>query len=272
MGGGGVAQAAPKLINPDYCPPVAALTANPGHVLPSYCDIALMRTLRANKYTDVGRSLAVATYQKEVNSLALGDGLAVTGTLDAPTAASILQAQALELASPDPAATGDEDYVDKSTQLSYLLRNGKVTDVLSVSTGRDQQPGQDDYTPTGSWQINQNVEGPTYHNTTGEYMGYARFFIGIVYALHAQQVDYDGNDSHGCVRYRTATMRTIVAPRFGTGDTVRIVARLPQRVTAASHKLSLNRAPKPPTTLVPAPAEAPVAPPTAGAVPGVGPG
>ncbi len=234
--GGGAANAQPKVIHPDYCPALEVLRADPGQSLANYCKVALMRTLRAARFTDTKRPWAISAYKRQVNSLDLNkEDLEVNGALDAQTAASILEGKGLEMATPVQTKKGRVAFINKAAQLSYLISGGKIRDILAVSTGMHttrKNVGQrgNMFTPEGRFRLNENVEGPNYHD--GE-MGSAQFMTingtTYIYAHHSNpDVPLDAEPkSHGCVRYTKGTMEAIVAPFLEPGDTTVISHNLP---------------------------------------------
>jgi PKD repeat protein len=112
-------------------------------------------------------------------------GLARTGSTDARFW------RALEAAhDPVPRHGGPGLHVEvsKETQVLFLVRDGKVTLILTVSTGATGN------TPVGVWHVYSKVPG---YNS--EQMYYSSFFVGA-FAIHGYHSVPPYPASHGCVR------------------------------------------------------------------------
>lgn len=191
------------------------------------CGRFLIRGLRQGSvYDDVSPTLSVASYQKRAK-------LAVDGDLGPITARSILKGRALNPSSPDPDSRGRELLIDKSEQLAYSLKNGKLLHIFSVSTGTEKPYREVDQdgsvhtgvadTLTGTFKIFSEMSA-NYRNDRNQPMPYAHYFEGSQgLAVHSGVVDTSGRDSHGCVRVDNSTMVKYIVRQFKLGDKVKIV-------------------------------------------------
>lgn len=218
-------------IKTDQCPSTKVMFEEQ-HV-PAACETFLMKVIRNSVYDDAADNLAVATYQKIANRQS-NAGLTVDGDLGPRTARMILHRKALRPSSPHKSMKGKELFIRKSDQVAYVLGNGAVKHIFSISSGsgiaykneigRDGKPYSGDATtPTGNFKINERVHGPVHIPAPplGD-MPYARYFYRG-FAIHAGNVSPTGRQSHGCIRFNYGTMQNIVAPKFNTGDRIKIV-------------------------------------------------
>ncbi len=209
------------------CPASEKITSQTSLSAP--CRTFLMGSLRQSVYDDPSDMLSVATYQK------LAGLKAVDGALGPITAKSILSGKALRLTSPDRQAGKKEMLIDKSLQVAYMLGNGSVKHVFSVSSGREHdysELGKDGkihqgsgHTPTGTFRVYDSK--PADYTAPLGAMPYARFFTDKAqtiegFAVHAGTVDPAGRASHGCVRLDRATVESVIVKELNIGDTVKI--------------------------------------------------
>ncbi|MGI9027906.1 MAG: L,D-transpeptidase [Candidatus Saccharimonadales bacterium] len=203
------------------CPAAEKVTSKN---LSTGCRTAVMKLLRDSVYDDPSDMLAVATYQKLAK-------LPVDGALGPITTRSVLKGKALKVASPDPKTKQRELYIRKSDQVAYVLGKGKVEHVLSISSGSDipySEKGQSGkaHTPTGNYRI-KYIKDKNYTAPLGA-MPHARFYNDrnnslSGFAVHAGNVDTNGNDSHGCIRVDGAAMVRYIVPKFRVGTRIKIV-------------------------------------------------
>jgi N-acetylmuramoyl-L-alanine amidase len=111
-------------------------------------------------------------------------GLPRTGAVDARFWIALQRAQVPRARYP----SGDHVEVSKGRQVLFLVRDGKVTLVVPVSTGATGN------TPLGHWPVYSRVPG-----FNAKAMYYSSFFTGA-YAIHGYQSVPPYPASHGCVR------------------------------------------------------------------------
>lgn len=108
-------------------------------------------------------------------------GLPRTGSMNAATWLALGRVRP-----PRPRLGGNYIEVDKTKQILYVVRKGKVTLIVPVSTGATGN------TPIGIFHVYSKVPG-------GAVMYYSNFFIGA-FAIHGYVVVPPYPASHGCVR------------------------------------------------------------------------
>ena len=108
-------------------------------------------------------------------------GLPRTGSMSAATWRALTHAKP-----PRPRLRGNYIEVDKTKQVLYVVRGGKVTLIVPVSTGRTGN------TPIGLFRVYSKVPG-------GAVMYYSNFFTGA-FAVHGYVEVPPYPASHGCVR------------------------------------------------------------------------
>jgi hypothetical protein len=108
-------------------------------------------------------------------------GLPRTGSMNAATWRALTHAKP-----PRPRLRGNYIEVDKTKQVLYVVRGGKVTLIVPVSTGRTGN------TPIGLFHVYSKVPG-------GAVMYYSNFFTGA-FAVHGYVDVPPYPASHGCVR------------------------------------------------------------------------
>jgi hypothetical protein len=122
-------------------------------------------------------------------------GLPRTGAVDTSVWSKLQQAQA-----PRPRYPGDHVEVSKGRQVLFVVRDGKVTLVVPVSTGATGN------TPTGVWHVYRRVAGWDW------VLWYPTYFTGA-FAIHGYPEVPPYPASHGCVR-----VPMWVAPRLFEAD------------------------------------------------------
>lgn len=140
-------------------------------------------------------------------------GLPTTGVTDDATATRINT----ELCRPTTSVAGTDFFeVDKSQQLAFVVRGGRVQWVLHVSTGNgrtyDEENRKDAgareigvaITPTGDFRVYRVADQARYEGTLGT-MYRPRFFQGGV-AVHGASSVPNYPASHGCVRVTNPAM------------------------------------------------------------------
>lgn len=127
-------------------------------------------------YYGIDTSDAVVAFQKV-------HGLARTGAVDARFWRELEVAHV-----PIPRHKGTHVEVSKERQVLFLVRNGRVTLVVPVSTGATGN------TPVGLWHVYSKVPG---YNASQMY--YSSFFVGA-FAIHGYHSVPYYPASHGCVR------------------------------------------------------------------------
>jgi hypothetical protein len=151
---------------------------------------------------------AVMAYQK-------WSGLSPSGNLDEATAAALNTVQCR----PSPGVSGDLFLVDKGKQLGMIVRGGRATWTINVSTGGDYPytwrdsngnliPDQA-ITPSGTHRVYRVSDDPRYEGSLGT-LYRPRFFIRGV-AVHGYSSVPNYPASHGCVRVTNQAMDMIWA-------------------------------------------------------------
>jgi PKD repeat protein len=110
-------------------------------------------------------------------------GLPRTGSVDARFWRELERAH-----TPQPRYPGSHVEVSKGRQVLFLVRNGKVTLIVPVSTGATGN------TPLGHWRVYSKVPG-----FNAKEMYYSSFFVGG-FAIHGYHSVPAYPASHGCVR------------------------------------------------------------------------
>lgn len=139
-------------------------------------------------------------------------GLNTTGVTDDATATAINST----LCRPTPGVAGSDLLeVDKSQQLAYVIKGGRVVWVLHVSTGNGRNYDEENQksggreigvaiTPTGDFRVYRVSDVARYEGTLGS-MYRPRFFSGGV-AVHGTSSVPNFPASHGCVRVTNPAM------------------------------------------------------------------
>jgi len=104
---------------------------------------------------------------------------------------------------------GDHIEVDKTRQVLFEVRDGRVVNVLQVSTGATGN------TPVGAWHVYSKLRG---YNALGMY--YSLFFRGG-FAIHGYHSVPPFPASHGCVRIPIWAAYSLFN-RWAYGATVRV--------------------------------------------------
>jgi len=104
---------------------------------------------------------------------------------------------------------GDHIEVDKTRQILFEVRGGRVVNVLHVSTGATGN------TPVGTWRVYSKVRG---YNAVGMY--YSLFFLRG-FAIHGYRSVPTWPASHGCVRIPIWTAYSLFN-RWSHGATIRV--------------------------------------------------
>jgi lipoprotein-anchoring transpeptidase ErfK/SrfK len=126
-------------------------------------------------------------------------GLERTGVFDVAAFTALAQA-----ARPAPrSTTGPVIEVDLTRQVLFVVRDGVVSEVFDVSTGR--KPG---WTPQGEYAVTREVDGIR-HAPLGR-LYRPKYFVGGV-AVHGYSKVPSEPQSHGCVRVTNAVMDHIWA-------------------------------------------------------------
>lgn len=104
---------------------------------------------------------------------------------------------------------GDHIEVDKTRQVLFEVRDGRVVNVLHISTGATGN------TPVGTWHVYSKVRG---YNAKAMY--YSLFFVGG-FAIHGYHSVPPYPASHGCIRIPIWAAYSLFN-RWGYGATVRV--------------------------------------------------
>lgn len=176
------------------------------------CGAFLMGQLNKAGYDDPA-PLNVATYQKMAKSAG-----SVDGKLGTKTGRAILEGEALNVQYPKLKPYGKKIAIDKGRQVSFLYNSkNRIHRILLVSSGMERPYEEkvadgriirgNAHTPTGIFRIREK-HGKNYKSNLGlGGMPYAQFFRLYDIAFHGGNVDFDGEDSHGCVRYNYDSMK-----------------------------------------------------------------
>jgi peptidoglycan hydrolase-like protein with peptidoglycan-binding domain len=174
----------------------------PGEVGPGVA--ALQRRL-----TDLGYWLGAVDGQygsltiQAVYAFQKVQGLPTSGQVDGPTR------QALDRASrPTPAGSGGIE-IDKTRQVIFIVRDGRVVWAFNTSTGTERPYTYEGRqyladTPPGTWTIDRQIDGVRTGNLGRLYR--PKYFHVDGIAVHGSSFIPPYPDSHGCARVTNAAM------------------------------------------------------------------
>ena len=142
-------------------------------------------------------------------------GLAATSVVDATTAAFLNTTQCKPVAG---RPTGDFFEVDKTKQIAFVVRDGKVVYTFNVSTGNGKDYDEEDQrsggratgvaiTPVGNFRIYKERDEKVYEGTLGS-LYRPKFVVGGI-AVHGSRSIPAYPASHGCIRVANPVMDLI---------------------------------------------------------------
>ena len=142
-------------------------------------------------------------------------GLAATSVVDATTAAFLNTTQCKPVAG---RPTGDFFEVDKTKQIAFVVRDGKVVYTFNVSTGNGKDYDEEDQrssgrvtgvaiTPVGDFKIYKERDEKVYEGTLGS-LYRPKFVVGGI-AVHGSRSIPAYPASHGCIRVANPVMDLI---------------------------------------------------------------
>ena len=142
-------------------------------------------------------------------------GLTATSVTDATTAAFLNTTQCKPVAG---RTTGDFFEVDKTKQIAFVVRDGKVVYTFNVSTGNGKDYDEEDQrsggrvtgvaiTPSGDFKIYKERDEKVYEGTLGS-LYRPKFVVGGI-AVHGSRSIPAYPASHGCIRVANPVMDLI---------------------------------------------------------------
>jgi lipoprotein-anchoring transpeptidase ErfK/SrfK len=142
-------------------------------------------------------------------------GLTATSVTDATTAAFLNTTQCQPVAG---RTTGDFFEVDKTKQIAFVVRDGKVVYAFNVSTGNGKDYDEEDQrsggrvtgvaiTPSGDFKIYKERDEKVYEGTLGS-LYRPKFVVGGI-AVHGSRSIPAYPASHGCIRVANPVMDLI---------------------------------------------------------------
>ena len=142
-------------------------------------------------------------------------GLTATSVTDATTAAFLNTSQCKPVAG---RMTGDFFEVDKTKQIAFVVRDGKVVYTFNVSTGNGKDYDEEDQrsggratgvaiTPVGEFKIYKERDEKVYEGTLGS-LYRPKFVVGGI-AVHGSRSIPAYPASHGCIRVANPVMDLI---------------------------------------------------------------
>ena len=142
-------------------------------------------------------------------------GLTATSVTDATTAAFLNTTQCQPVAG---RTTGDFFEVDKTKQIAFVVRDGKVVYTFNVSTGNGKDYDEEDQrsggrvtgvaiTPSGDFKIYKERDEKVYEGTLGS-LYRPKFVVGGI-AVHGSRSIPAYPASHGCIRVANPVMDLI---------------------------------------------------------------
>ena len=142
-------------------------------------------------------------------------GLTATSVVDATTAAFLNTTQCTPVAG---RTTGDFFEVDKTKQIAFVVRDGKVVYTFNVSTGNGKDYDEEDQrsggratgvaiTPVGNFRIYKERDEKVYEGTLGS-LYRPKFVVGGI-AVHGSRSIPAYPASHGCIRVANPVMDLI---------------------------------------------------------------
>lgn len=142
-------------------------------------------------------------------------GLTATSVVDAMTAAFLNTTQCKPVAG---RTTGDYFEVDKTKQIAFVVRDGKVVYTFNVSTGNGKDYDEEDQrsggratgvaiTPVGDFRIYKERDEKVYEGTLGS-LYRPKFVVGGI-AVHGSRSIPAYPASHGCIRVANPVMDLI---------------------------------------------------------------
>jgi lipoprotein-anchoring transpeptidase ErfK/SrfK len=141
--------------------------------------------------------------------------LTATSVTDATTAAFLNTTQCKPVAG---RTTGDFFEVDKTKQIAFVVRDGKVVYTFNVSTGNGKDYDEEDQrsggratgvaiTPSGDFKIYKERDEKVYEGTLGS-LYRPKFVVGGI-AVHGSRSIPAYPASHGCIRVANPVMDLI---------------------------------------------------------------